>query len=414
VFAVGDMRVGAAGRITAAAGEGQLALREAHRHLEGLRTAGDIKLGEATDAVVWDAPNVHIARLYALDLDNPWFGQTLEPSGEELRDFNPNHDKLGRFTSAQGTESAKAAAKKAAATSAKRSASAKAAHARRRAHEAQAFPLPDHPTAHQAGMTAVSRVLAQAKTAEAPLTTGEVAKAAKADIKRAVEAYEATRDLKEPVLPPGIGRDRLRTAYRMVIAATRYVRDPESAKVLVAAVTKNSMTWREAAAAFPPHALTVAHHAFITNAADTIGDMVIGAVVGAAVAGPIGGVAGPAVGAAAGAAVGAAVKAEIEMGLEKLAHKTGFTPERIKHLLGGVGAALHAHYQKWKQEFGHLAGQVIGRAPFMPDPALVTASGRRVRTPRRAHDAAVDEFDPIEQALLEFDDAVASWNPSSN
>jgi hypothetical protein len=328
----------------------------------------------------------------------------------ELDDFNPNHDKLGRFTSAQGTESAKAAAKKAAATSAKRSASAKAAHERRRAHEAQAFPLPDHPTAHQAGMTAVSRVLAQAQTAKTPLTTGEVAAAAKSDIKRAVEAFEATRHLKEPVLPPGVSRDRLRTAYRMVIAATRYVRDPASAKILVAAVTKNSMTWREAAAAFPPHALTVAHHAFISKAADTIGDIVIGAVVGAAVSA----VAGPVAGGAAGVVATAVVKAEVEIGLEKLSEKTGFTPEHIKHLLGGVGAALHAHYQKWKQEFGHLTGQVIGRPPYMPDVSVLTASWRRVRPPRRAHDAAVDEFDPIEQALLAFDDAVASWNPSSN
>jgi hypothetical protein len=194
----------------------------------------------------------------------------------------------------------------------------------------------------------------------------------------------------------------------MVIAATRYVRDPASAKILVAAVTKNSMTWREAAAAFPPHAMTVAHHAFISKAADTIGDIIIGSVVGAAVAS----VAGPVVGGAAGVIATAAVKAEVEIGLEKLSERTGFTPEHVKHLLGGVGAALHAHYQKWKEEFGHLTGQVIGRSPFMPDPAaLVTSSGRRVRRPRRASDAAVDEFDPIEQALLAFDDAVAGWEP---
>ena len=103
VYAVGDMRDGAVGRVGVAVGEGQLALRQANMFLEKQRAQvqADAKPHHTED---------FISRLFALDRDNPWFGQTVEDV-EPLKkkrlnkDFNPYHvpggsPAGGQFTSA--------------------------------------------------------------------------------------------------------------------------------------------------------------------------------------------------------------------------------------------------------------------------------------------------------------------------
>jgi thioredoxin reductase len=74
VFAVGDMRKGAIGRVGVAVGEGQLALREAHVYLEGLRHHAPATHDAESDDDVSDL----IHRAFALDKANPYLGQTIE------------------------------------------------------------------------------------------------------------------------------------------------------------------------------------------------------------------------------------------------------------------------------------------------------------------------------------------------
>lgn len=108
VFAVGDMREGAIGRIGVAVGEGQLALREAHIYLEDSKKA-KAKLDAAitqerdtTKAVgqVFNASDL-LTRLFAIDRHNPWFGQTVEDV-MPVQKANPYHDEQGRFSSGGG------------------------------------------------------------------------------------------------------------------------------------------------------------------------------------------------------------------------------------------------------------------------------------------------------------------------
>jgi hypothetical protein len=82
VFAVGDMRTKGAGRVGVAMGEGQQAIRHSWNYLEGLRhKAGlpslteDALIAPEDDTVMHDL----ISRVFALDKENPWFGQTVEP-----------------------------------------------------------------------------------------------------------------------------------------------------------------------------------------------------------------------------------------------------------------------------------------------------------------------------------------------
>jgi len=78
VYAVGDMRDGAVGRVGVAVGEGQLALRQANVFLDAQRK----KYEEDTKATAqqrgYKAAPTLIPRLFDLDRDNPWFGQTME------------------------------------------------------------------------------------------------------------------------------------------------------------------------------------------------------------------------------------------------------------------------------------------------------------------------------------------------
>jgi len=70
------MRDGAIGRIGVAVGEGQLALRQAHVVLDKQRhpakAASDKPKPKAKPSTEL------ITRLFDLDRDNPWFGQTVE------------------------------------------------------------------------------------------------------------------------------------------------------------------------------------------------------------------------------------------------------------------------------------------------------------------------------------------------
>jgi hypothetical protein len=73
VYAVGDMRDGAIGRIGVAVGEGQFALRQAYMHLEQQAP----KTKAASDKPAKPSTSL-ITQLFDLDRDNPWFGQTVE------------------------------------------------------------------------------------------------------------------------------------------------------------------------------------------------------------------------------------------------------------------------------------------------------------------------------------------------
>jgi len=77
VYAVGDMRDGAIGRVGVAVGEGQFALRQANMFLEEQRTQAEA--AKALD----DKPNSKstlalISRLFDMDRANPWLGQTID------------------------------------------------------------------------------------------------------------------------------------------------------------------------------------------------------------------------------------------------------------------------------------------------------------------------------------------------
>jgi thioredoxin reductase (NADPH) len=78
VYAVGDMRDGAIGRVGVAVGEGQFALREANAFLTKQKNA------QTADADTYRNTNNYvvtsdlITRLFALDRANPWLGQTVE------------------------------------------------------------------------------------------------------------------------------------------------------------------------------------------------------------------------------------------------------------------------------------------------------------------------------------------------
>jgi hypothetical protein len=108
VFAIGDMRVGAIGRIGVAVGEGQLALRQSHVYLESLRTKAG--LTATADALLEDADDTDalISRLFDLDRANPWFGQTVEgvKPGQTavVIDYDPDQprDHLGRWAESGG------------------------------------------------------------------------------------------------------------------------------------------------------------------------------------------------------------------------------------------------------------------------------------------------------------------------
>ena len=77
VYAVGDIRAGGPGRVLGSAGEGQLALRQAHTYLTA---SADQQKPIADSAAAKDntAMLALITRLADLDRANPWFGQTVE------------------------------------------------------------------------------------------------------------------------------------------------------------------------------------------------------------------------------------------------------------------------------------------------------------------------------------------------
>jgi phage-related protein (TIGR01555 family) len=90
VYAIGDMRDGAIGRVGVAVGEGQFALREANMFLAKQKKPQTDAVPVKADKTTLDL----ITRLFALDRDNPWFGQTVEgvPPPKKhagLRDADP-------------------------------------------------------------------------------------------------------------------------------------------------------------------------------------------------------------------------------------------------------------------------------------------------------------------------------------
>ena len=79
VYAVGDMRDGAIGRVGVAVGEGQFALREANMYLERMKKNAGLTKDSISDARQKNnSDDPPIAELFQLDRENPWFGQSLE------------------------------------------------------------------------------------------------------------------------------------------------------------------------------------------------------------------------------------------------------------------------------------------------------------------------------------------------
>lgn len=76
VYAIGDMRDGAIGRVGVAVGEGQLALREANMFLAKQKKpqTDSVPADQTSDDVTLDL----ITRLFDLDREHPWLGQTIE------------------------------------------------------------------------------------------------------------------------------------------------------------------------------------------------------------------------------------------------------------------------------------------------------------------------------------------------
>jgi thioredoxin reductase len=87
VFAVGDMRTEGAGRVLVAAGEGQQALRFAYNYLDQQR----IDYEESHPKKAYSA-NATIDDILAVDLEHPWFGQTIEnvTTLKTDKDFDPD------------------------------------------------------------------------------------------------------------------------------------------------------------------------------------------------------------------------------------------------------------------------------------------------------------------------------------
>ena len=94
LFATGDMRDGSIGRILAGAAEGQIAVKHAQDHLEKIRKAAGLKPRpskedeKAKEKEKANAPKKKpfdtkpfdewLDAVHALDLANPWFGQTVD------------------------------------------------------------------------------------------------------------------------------------------------------------------------------------------------------------------------------------------------------------------------------------------------------------------------------------------------
>ena len=79
VYAVGDMRVGGAGRIGVAVGEGQFSLREANSYLsEQRKKAGYVDAKPKRKMLKKKPSDQFITDHFALDREYPWLGQTIE------------------------------------------------------------------------------------------------------------------------------------------------------------------------------------------------------------------------------------------------------------------------------------------------------------------------------------------------
>jgi hypothetical protein len=102
VYAVGDMRDGAVGRVGVAVGEGQLALRQANVFLDEQRSAAKKAYGKAAGT-----SDALIGRLFDLDRDNAWLGQTIDdvtplkkkkPRAKAWDESQHPRDEQGQFT----------------------------------------------------------------------------------------------------------------------------------------------------------------------------------------------------------------------------------------------------------------------------------------------------------------------------
>ena len=125
-------------------------------------------------------------------------------------------------------------------------------------------------------MTAVARVLANKKGEGGSIATkGEMAQAAKEDIRSAVETWAQTKDLKDPKLPPGTTEDEVSTAYKMGVSARKFIMDPETHKISVGRIAKNTAKWtQQASTQLPDHLVKVAHAALVDKIADGFDDFV--------------------------------------------------------------------------------------------------------------------------------------------
>ncbi len=110
VFAIGDMREGAIGRVGVAVGEGQIALRHANVFLAEQQEAAGIKPKAYRRKAAAKTSDELIAELFDLDRANPWFGQTVEGvtplTPKKSFKFDPNEprDDAGKWTSGSDDE----------------------------------------------------------------------------------------------------------------------------------------------------------------------------------------------------------------------------------------------------------------------------------------------------------------------
>ena len=101
MYAIGDVRVGAIGRVGVAVGEGQMALRNAYTYLDKHKT-------EPSEATVTKAQSgkgllQFVAPLFVLDRENPYLGQTIE-NDDAVAKYSPDEarDESGKWTDGGG------------------------------------------------------------------------------------------------------------------------------------------------------------------------------------------------------------------------------------------------------------------------------------------------------------------------
>jgi hypothetical protein len=75
--------------------------------------------------------------------------------------------------------------------------------------------------------------MAKEKAKGGTATKGEVATAAKMDVKQAVETWAKTKGLPDPVVPPGMDPEKVKTTYRLGVMMRQLIQNPDTRKNMV-------------------------------------------------------------------------------------------------------------------------------------------------------------------------------------